>query len=75
MPCLETTKDKIKALDFFSSPASMRVRGSDSYETICGGIMSIGVIIFFISVFSTTIWNVLNKVDVQTTSDLLKDFS
>lgn len=63
----EFFKSFILRADLFAAPATLRYGNEPVYETICGGILSTLLMIFFVAVFATSFLNVLSKVEIQAT--------
>lgn len=61
----KTVKDIIKNFDFFSQPVTFRFNDQSAYQSITGGIVSIGVIILFAVLFTTTILQTFQKSNVE----------
>lgn len=56
--------------DLFAAPATMRYNGQSSYESLCGGILSIVLVIAFGAIFATSFINVLTKVTISSETDV-----
>lgn len=67
-------KKKIKHLrsyDLFGYPISLSFRKKTSYKTVCGGFLSLLIIIFFISLCIYSIFRLFNKEYMETSKYLM----
>ena len=62
-------KEIINKLDLFSSIQLLRFEGNAETKTFTGGIVSLGLIIYLASTFSSMIIQTFNKILIQSTSD------
>lgn len=61
---METIQKKIKFLksyDLFGYPISLSFKKKSKYTTICGGILSLAIIIFFLLIFTYSIYKLFNQ--------------
>ncbi len=58
---MKKVKGFIKGVDMFSHPASFRFNDEASYESLCGGVVSVMLVFIFVGVFFTTIRRTLDK--------------
>ena len=65
----EILKEIINKLDLFSSIQLLRFEGNAETKTFTGGIVSLGLIIYLASTFSSMIIQTFNKILIQSTSD------
>ncbi len=58
-------QDIIKSCNVFTSPVNQRYKLEPDYNTFAGGVISIGLIILLMSIFSSSWMSLLNKNDVS----------
>ena len=56
--------------DLFAAPATLRYSGEASYESYCGGILSISLVIAFAIIFYSSFVDVLTKVVITASTDV-----
>lgn len=66
----KTAKAFVLRSDLFAADTTLRYNGEPAYETLCGGVFSIMLVIFFIVVFATSFIDILNKVVINSESDI-----
>ena len=59
--------------DLFAAPATLRYSGEPAYESYCGGILSISLVIAFAAIFYSSFVNVLTKVIISASTDVETD--
>jgi hypothetical protein len=62
-------KNFILRSDVFASQPILRYSGEPAYETICGGCLSIIIMLAFIAIFAGSFINVLTKVNIESSSE------
>eukprot|EP00919_Chromeraceae_sp_WS-2016_P018303 GHVR01043527.1.p1 GENE.GHVR01043527.1~~GHVR01043527.1.p1 ORF type:complete len:115 (-),score=4.17 GHVR01043527.1:4303-4647(-) len=67
MGLLKGIQNVILRMDLLSAKPTMRVRGESSYESYCGGCLSLILIITFVTIFAGSFINVIKKVEVIAT--------
>ena len=65
MGILDKLKVVVYRADLFSSNTTLRMRGEPNYESICGGMVSLIIIIAFGSIFFGTFIEVITKATVN----------
>ena len=63
----------INKLDLFSSMQLLRFDGDAETKTFTGGIISLGLIVYLISTFSSMILDTFDKILIQSSSDTSQD--
>ena len=56
--------------DLFAAAATLRYKGEPAYETLCGGIFSIILVIFFVVVFASQFIEILNKLEIEAKTEV-----
>jgi len=64
----KTIKKIINKLDLFSSIQLLRFDGDAETKTFTGGVVSLAVVIYLISTFSSMILDTFDKILIQATS-------
>ena len=59
--------------DLISAPASLRIKGETAYGSICGGISSVLVLLFFIVAFIILCINLLQLQNIVADSKIVPD--
>lgn len=66
---MKVVKKTINKLDLFSSIQLLRFDGDAETKTFTGGIVSLTLVIYLISTFSSMILDTFDKILIQSTSD------
>lgn len=71
MSCLKKfIKNFTLRSDLFAAPATLRYAGETTYESYCGGILSISLVIAFAVIFYSSFVDVLTKVIINASTDV-----
>lgn len=56
-----TIRQFVEDLDFYAMPVTMSIRGKDKFRTLLGGVISLILILFIISVFGYKLNDMINR--------------
>lgn len=64
----------IKSCNVFTAPVNLRYKLDPDYNTVTGGLVSIGLIILLVSVFYNAWMQVLNKEAISSSREVIREF-
>ncbi len=64
-------KQLVKACDLFAKPVTFRYGDEPEYESVTGGTVSIALIIVFAVIFTNTVLNTFNRIDISSSTTRL----
>ena len=67
-------QDTIKSCNVFTSPVNLRYKLDPDYNTSAGGFVSIILILLLMSVFFNSWMALLNKTDISSTTEVIREF-
>lgn len=73
MLVFKVIKKLVNKLDLFSSIQLLRFDGDAETKTFTGGIVSLGIVLYIMSTFSSMILDTFNKIVITSSSDTTQD--
>ena len=67
-------QDAIKSCNVFTSPVNLRYKLDPDYNTAAGGFVSIILILLLMVVFFNSWMALLNKTDISSTTEVIRQF-
>ena len=58
-------KNLLKSVDIYAKPIQLTYQGREKFRSTCGGLLSLLVIMFIVSVFAYNIRDLLNRTRTQ----------
>ena len=67
--CRNFLRNFVLRSDMFAAAPTMRYNGESSFESLCGGFLSIFLVIGFMAIFATSFIEVLTKVNISASTE------